>query len=109
MDSWSCAWPADSRLLADQVSGQSGLAAASGPQGTAGPQALRHAVAAGAVENPGRQGPRAVDLFGSSEQGPARPFWRSFFSRPRRQCTAELGEQFIRRLLHTAYESPWRN
>jgi hypothetical protein len=45
-------------------------------------------------------------LFGASEQGPARPFWRSFFTTPRRQAPAELGENFIRRLLHTVYNLP---
>jgi hypothetical protein len=45
-------------------------------------------------------------VFGSSEQGPARAFWRSFFTTPRRQAPAELGEIFIRRLLHTVYEIP---
>ncbi len=45
-------------------------------------------------------------LFGSSEQGPARAFWRSFFTAPRRQAPAELGEGFIRRLLHTVYGIP---
>jgi hypothetical protein len=45
-------------------------------------------------------------LFGSSEQGPARAFWRSFFLAPRRQAPAEMGEEFIRRLLHTVYDIP---
>jgi hypothetical protein len=45
-------------------------------------------------------------LFGSSEQGPARAFWRGFFTAPRREAPAELGENFIRRLLHTAYGIP---
>jgi hypothetical protein len=45
-------------------------------------------------------------LFGASEQGPARGFWRSFFTAPRRQAPAQLGESFIRRLLHTAYDVP---
>ncbi len=45
-------------------------------------------------------------LFGSSEQGPARAFWRGFFTTPRRQAPAELGESFIRRLLHTVYGIP---
>ncbi|MGH7223873.1 MAG: hypothetical protein ACRELF_11630, partial [Gemmataceae bacterium] len=45
-------------------------------------------------------------LFGSSEQGPARAFWRSFFITPRRQAPAELGESFIRRLLHKVYGIP---
>jgi hypothetical protein len=45
-------------------------------------------------------------VFGSSEQGPARAFWRSFFITPRRQAPAELGEGFIRRLLHTVHGMP---
>jgi hypothetical protein len=42
-------------------------------------------------------------LFGASEQGPARGFWRSFFTAPRRQLPAEHGENFIRRLLREAH------
>ena len=45
-------------------------------------------------------------VFGSSEQGPTRAFWRSFFLTPRRQAPAELGEGFLRRLLHTVYDVP---
>jgi hypothetical protein len=45
-------------------------------------------------------------VFGSSEQGPARAFWRSFFQTPRRQAPAQLGESFFRRLLHTVYNVP---
>jgi hypothetical protein len=45
-------------------------------------------------------------LFGNSEQGPARAFWRSFFIGPRRQHPRELGEDFVRRLLHEAYGLP---
>jgi hypothetical protein len=45
-------------------------------------------------------------VFGSSEQGPARAFWRSFFTAPRRQAPVEQGESFIRRLLHTVYDIP---
>jgi hypothetical protein len=45
-------------------------------------------------------------VFGSSEQGPARAFWRSFFLTPRRQAPAEVGESFLRRLLHTVYSIP---
>src|SRR5579885_1697583 len=41
-------------------------------------------------------------LFGASEQGPARAFWRSFYVNPRRQCPVEQGEDFVRRLLHSA-------
>jgi hypothetical protein len=42
-------------------------------------------------------------LFGASEQGPARAFWRGFFTGPRRQGPAEEGEGFVRRLLRDAY------
>ncbi|HEY7308686.1 MAG TPA: M28 family peptidase [Gemmataceae bacterium] len=45
-------------------------------------------------------------VFGSSEQGPARAFWRGFFTAPRRQSSAQLGEGFIRRLLHAVYGIP---
>lgn len=45
-------------------------------------------------------------LFGGSEQGPARPFWRSFFSAPGRELPAEHGIGFLQRLLHTAYGEP---
>jgi len=45
-------------------------------------------------------------VFGCSEQGPARAFWRSFFLTPRRQAPAEWGESFFRRLLHTVYDIP---
>jgi hypothetical protein len=45
-------------------------------------------------------------VFGNSEQGPARAFWRSFFTTPRRQDPPEQGEDFIRRLLHAAYSEP---
>jgi hypothetical protein len=45
-------------------------------------------------------------LFGASEQGPARGFWRGFFSTPRKQGPAAEGEDFIRRLLHAAHGVP---
>ncbi len=45
-------------------------------------------------------------LFGGSEQGPARPFWRSFFTAPGREAPAGRGPAFVRRLLHAAYEEP---
>jgi hypothetical protein len=45
-------------------------------------------------------------VFGSSEQGPARAFWRSFFLAPRRQAADDRGEDFIRRLLHAVYDVP---
>ncbi|HXX62249.1 MAG TPA: hypothetical protein VEO56_00520, partial [Bacteroidota bacterium] len=42
-------------------------------------------------------------LFGGSEQGPARAFWKSFFEAPHRERLPEYGVDFIRRLLHSAY------
>jgi hypothetical protein len=45
-------------------------------------------------------------LFGSSEQGPARGFWRSFFASPDRELPEEPALDFFRRLLHAAYEAP---
>jgi Peptidase family M28 len=42
-------------------------------------------------------------LFGGSEQGPARAFWRSFFKAPKREMPAEEALQVIRRLLATVY------
>jgi hypothetical protein len=42
-------------------------------------------------------------LFGSSEQGPARGFWQSFSTAPRKEVRAAHGEDFIRRLLHAVY------
>ena len=43
-------------------------------------------------------------LFGGSEQGPAKAFWKSFYSAPRREMPREWSEGFIRRLLAAAYE-----
>ena len=42
-------------------------------------------------------------LFGGSEQGPARPFWRSFFEAPDRERPAVEALDFLRRLLRGAY------
>src|SRR5207302_4087663 len=42
-------------------------------------------------------------LFGGSEQGPARPFWKSFFTAPRRERPKDEFIAFIRRLLAAAY------
>jgi hypothetical protein len=42
-------------------------------------------------------------LFGNSEQGPAKPFWKSFYAEPDRETPPEQGEEFVRRLLHSAY------
>jgi len=45
-------------------------------------------------------------LFGASEQGPGRAFWRGFYSSPTRELPAEWALDFIRRLLLTAYAEP---
>src|SRR5207245_8707683 len=45
-------------------------------------------------------------LFGGSEQGPARAFWKSFLTGPRREAPAEQALDFIRRLLAAAYGRP---
>lgn len=42
-------------------------------------------------------------LFGGSEQGPARAFWRSFFTGPRQELPEEQALDFFRRLLSAAY------
>jgi len=46
-------------------------------------------------------------LFGASEQGPARPFWRGFFSAPGREIAAASALAFCRRL--TAPAAPDAN
>jgi hypothetical protein len=45
-------------------------------------------------------------LFGGSEQGPARPFWQSFFTAPGREAPSEAALAFVRRLLGAAYGEP---
>jgi hypothetical protein len=42
-------------------------------------------------------------LFGASEQGPARGFWKSFFTDPDTEVPEEQGLAFFRRLLSSAY------
>jgi hypothetical protein len=42
-------------------------------------------------------------LFGGSEQGPAKPFWRGFFTGPKRESPAEAGIGFIGHLLQRVY------
>lgn len=42
-------------------------------------------------------------LFGGSEQGPARPFWRSFFDGADAERPAEVGLDFLQRLLNQAH------
>ena len=45
-------------------------------------------------------------LFGGSEQGPARAFWKGFFTAPGCEVAAEEGLGFFRRLLAAAYGEP---
>jgi hypothetical protein len=45
-------------------------------------------------------------LFGSSEQGPARGFWRSFFTAPDREQPEEPSLAFFRELLGAVYGEP---
>lgn len=48
-------------------------------------------------------------LFGSSEQGPDRAFWKSFYRAPGQERPPEYAVDFIRRLLQAAYgETPER-
>ena len=42
-------------------------------------------------------------LFGGSEQGPDRAFWKSFYTAPGVERPREWGEEFVRRLLLAAY------
>ncbi|HEX7446531.1 MAG TPA: M28 family peptidase, partial [Pirellulales bacterium] len=45
-------------------------------------------------------------LFGGSDQGPARAFWRGMFRSPRQELPAEQAMDFLRRLLASAYGEP---
>jgi hypothetical protein len=45
-------------------------------------------------------------LFGGSEQGPARAFWRSFFTAPRRELPAHEALDILGRLIGHAYDLP---
>jgi peptidase M28-like protein len=45
-------------------------------------------------------------LFGNSEQGPARAFWKGFWTAPDRELPAEQAKGFFRTLLAAAYEEP---
>ncbi|HLJ92884.1 MAG TPA: M28 family peptidase [Gemmataceae bacterium] len=45
-------------------------------------------------------------LFGGSEQGPARGFWRSFFISPKKEMPHEKALDFVRALLHSVYQEP---
>jgi hypothetical protein len=45
-------------------------------------------------------------LFGGSEQGPARAFWKGFFTAPGKEIPTVQSLGFIRRLLEAVYEEP---
>jgi hypothetical protein len=49
------------------------------------------------------QGRLRWTLFGASEQGPAKAFWRSFFTAPGREWPPDQALAFLRRLLAAAY------
>ncbi len=42
-------------------------------------------------------------LYGNSEQGPGKAFWKSFYSSPKKELPAEQGIDFFCRLLRTVY------
>jgi hypothetical protein len=45
-------------------------------------------------------------LFGASEQGPTRGFWKGFFTTPRREVPKAEALAFFRHLLQAAYQEP---
>src|SRR5712692_7870905 len=45
-------------------------------------------------------------LFGGSEQGPARAFWRSFFTAPGQELPQDQALAFLRRLLSAVFGEP---
>lgn len=49
------------------------------------------------------KGRRRWTFFGASEQGPSRPFWKSFFTSPDKEIPPERAMGFIRTLLRVAY------
>jgi hypothetical protein len=49
------------------------------------------------------KGRRRWTFFGGSEQGPFRPFWKSFFTSPGKEIPPERAMGFIRTLLSAAY------
>ncbi len=52
------------------------------------------------------KGRRRWTFFGGSEQGPARPFWKSFFMSDGSELPSERAMDFIRTLLHAACGEP---
>ncbi len=52
------------------------------------------------------KGRKRWTFFGGSEQGPVRPFWKSFFTSQGQEIPPERGMGFIRTLLGAAYGEP---
>ncbi|HUL31229.1 MAG TPA: M28 family peptidase, partial [Thermodesulfobacteriota bacterium] len=52
------------------------------------------------------KGRRRWTFFGGSEQGPFRPFWKSFFASPGKEIPPERAMDFIKTLLSAAYGEP---
>ena len=52
------------------------------------------------------KGRRRWTFLGGSEQGPLRPFWKSFFASPGKEIPSEKGMGLIRTLLKAAYDEP---
>jgi hypothetical protein len=52
------------------------------------------------------KGRRRWTFFGGSEQGPLRPFWKSFSTSPGKEIQPERAMGFIRALLNAAYGEP---
>ena len=55
------------------------------------------------------KGRRRWTFFGSSEQGPVRPFWKSFFTSQDSELSPKKGMDFIRSILNTAYGETFGN
>ena len=53
------------------------------------------------------KGRRRWTFFGGSEQGPIRPFWKSFFMNPGSEISSEMGMDYFRTLLNAAYGEPF--
>ncbi len=52
------------------------------------------------------KGRRRWTFFGGSEQGPSRPFWKSFFTSPGSEIPPDRAKGFLRTLLNAAYGEP---
>ncbi|HEX4144158.1 MAG TPA: M28 family peptidase [Pirellulales bacterium] len=79
------------------------------PEGTRAPADERYVIlsALACAKTQDDKGRVRWTLFGASEQGPAKAFWRGFFTAPRDEWPVERSLDFIRRLLVAAYgENP---